>query len=50
MKWHGEDTLNCEQTLEKPEVLLTEEEWGVTAIVLVLTPVPHYLFQSRFPT
>lgn len=27
MKWHGEDTLNCEQTLEKPEVLLTEEEW-----------------------
>lgn len=50
MKRHGEDPLNGEQTLGKPEVLLTEEEWGVTVITLGLTPAPHYLSQSRFPT
>lgn len=50
MKRHGEDPLNGEQTLGKSEVLLTEEEWGVTAITLDLTPAPHYLSQPRFPT
>lgn len=50
MKRHGEDPLNGEQTLEKPEVLLTKEEWGVTAIMLDLIPAPHYLSQPWFPT